>query len=112
MQTLRSGQDGLIQPRYAIHSIHVTDIRRPCSLLPTSISLSYASAAATTLQASHTELNVFTIDGNTEPDRQKPMWARGRIDHFGLQAASTNSFEIIRKRLIDIYQLGSGAENK
>ena len=35
----------------------------------------------------HTELNIFTIEGNTEPDRQTPMWGRGRIDHFGLQAA-------------------------
>src|SRR3954469_14207972 len=35
----------------------------------------------------HTELNVFTIAGNSEPDRQTPMWGRGRLDHFGLQAA-------------------------
>ena len=35
----------------------------------------------------HTELNIFTIEGNTEPERQTPMWGRGRIDHFGLQAA-------------------------
>ena len=48
----------------------------------------------------HTELNVFTIAGNTEPDRQTPMWGRGRIDHFGLQAASEDSFETIRQRLI------------
>jgi catechol 2,3-dioxygenase-like lactoylglutathione lyase family enzyme len=31
----------------------------------------------------HTELNVFTIRGNLEPDRQTPMWGRGRLDHFG-----------------------------
>jgi catechol 2,3-dioxygenase-like lactoylglutathione lyase family enzyme len=49
----------------------------------------------------HTELNVFTIEGNTEPDRQTPMWGRGRLDHFGLQAASAESFETIRRRLID-----------
>jgi catechol 2,3-dioxygenase-like lactoylglutathione lyase family enzyme len=49
----------------------------------------------------HTELNVFTIDGNLEPDRQKPMWGRGRLDHFGLQAASAESFETIRQRLVD-----------
>jgi hypothetical protein len=24
----------------------------------------------------HTELNIVTIDGNTEPDRQTPMWGR------------------------------------
>jgi catechol 2,3-dioxygenase-like lactoylglutathione lyase family enzyme len=49
----------------------------------------------------HTELNVVTIDGNPEPDRQTPMWGRGRLDHFGLQAASDESFETIRQRLIE-----------
>jgi catechol 2,3-dioxygenase-like lactoylglutathione lyase family enzyme len=49
----------------------------------------------------HTELNVFTIKGNTEPDRQTPMWGRGRLDHFGLQAASVQSFETIRERLVE-----------
>jgi catechol 2,3-dioxygenase-like lactoylglutathione lyase family enzyme len=49
----------------------------------------------------HTELNVFTIDGNPEPDRQKPMWGRGRLDHFGLQAASAEGFETIRRRLVE-----------
>jgi catechol 2,3-dioxygenase-like lactoylglutathione lyase family enzyme len=49
----------------------------------------------------HTELNVFTIEGNSEPDRQKPMWGRGRLDHFGLQAASADSFETIRQRLVE-----------
>lgn len=48
----------------------------------------------------HTELNVFAIEGNTEPDRQKPMWGRGRLDHFGLQAASAEGFETIRTRLM------------
>jgi catechol 2,3-dioxygenase-like lactoylglutathione lyase family enzyme len=49
----------------------------------------------------HTELNVFTIMGNPEPDRQTPMWGRGRLDHFGLQAASAESFETIRARLME-----------
>ncbi len=49
----------------------------------------------------HTELNVFTIEGNPEPDRQTPMWGRGRLDHFGLHAASLEAFQIIRQRLID-----------
>src|SRR6478609_2833821 len=49
----------------------------------------------------HTELNVFTIEGNREPDRQTPMWGRGRLDHFGLQAASAESFETIRQRLME-----------
>jgi hypothetical protein len=44
---------------------------------------------------------VFTIEGNPEPDRQKPMWGRGRLDHFGLQAASADSFETIRQRLVE-----------
>src|SRR5947209_495912 len=46
------------------------------------------------------ELNVFQIDGNGEADRQTPMFARGRIDHLGLQAASLDAFEEIRRRLI------------
>ena len=47
------------------------------------------------------ELNVFQIDGNTEADRQTPMFGRGRIDHLALQAASLEAFESIRTRLMD-----------
>ena len=47
-----------------------------------------------------TELNVFVIEGNTETDRQTPMWGRGRLDHFGLAAASHEAFEAIRARLM------------
>ena len=46
------------------------------------------------------ELNVFQIEGNTEADRQVPMFGRGRLDHFALQAASLEAFETIRERLI------------
>ena len=46
------------------------------------------------------ELNVFRIDGNSEADRQTPMFGRGRLDHFALQAASVEAFETIRERLI------------
>jgi catechol 2,3-dioxygenase-like lactoylglutathione lyase family enzyme len=46
------------------------------------------------------ELNVFEIEGNTEADRQTPMFGRGRIDHLALQAASLDAFETIRDRLI------------
>jgi len=46
------------------------------------------------------ELNVFQIEGNTEADRQSPMFRRGRIDHLGLQAASLGAFDQIRDRLI------------
>ena len=46
------------------------------------------------------ELNVFQIEGNTEADRQVPMFGRGRLDHFALQAESVEAFETIRERLI------------
>lgn len=46
------------------------------------------------------ELNVFEIDGNAEVDRQTPMFGRGRLDHVGLQAASIEAFEDIRRRLM------------
>lgn len=46
------------------------------------------------------ELNVFEIEGNREAQRQTPMFGRGRIDHLGLQAASLEAFEEIRRRLI------------
>ena len=46
------------------------------------------------------ELNVFQIEGNTEADRQTPMFGRGRIDHLALQAASLASFEEARDRLM------------
>jgi hypothetical protein len=49
----------------------------------------------------HTELNIFVIKGNTERDRQTPTWGRGRIDHFGLQAALPEAFATIWQRLID-----------
>ena len=46
------------------------------------------------------ELNVFEIEGNTEADRQKPMFGRGRLDHLAVQAASLEAFETIRERLM------------
>src|SRR5215471_14611356 len=46
------------------------------------------------------ELNVFQVEGNTQADRQSPMFGRGRIDHLGLQAASLDAFDQIRDRLI------------
>ena len=46
------------------------------------------------------ELNVFELDGNAEADRQIPMFGRGRLDHVGLQAASLEAFEEIRRRLM------------
>ena len=47
------------------------------------------------------ELNVFQFDGNTEAERQTPMFGRGRIDHMGLQAASIEAFETARDRLME-----------
>jgi catechol 2,3-dioxygenase-like lactoylglutathione lyase family enzyme len=49
----------------------------------------------------HTEFNVFEVEGNSEANRQTPMFGRGRLDHFGLQAASIEGFEEIRQRLRD-----------
>ena len=46
------------------------------------------------------ELNVFEIEGNTEADRQTPMFGRGRLDHLAVQAASLEAFETIRDRLM------------
>lgn len=46
------------------------------------------------------ELNVFEIDSNEEALHQTPMFARGRLDHVGLQAASLEAFEEIRRRLM------------
>lgn len=48
----------------------------------------------------HTELNVFELAGNSEAQRQLPMFGRGRLDHIGLQAASMDAFEEIRGRLL------------
>ncbi len=44
---------------------------------------------------------MFELAGNTEAERQVPMLGRGRLDHLGLQAASLDAFEEIRRRLID-----------
>lgn len=46
------------------------------------------------------ELNVFQLAGNTEAERQVPMFGRGRLDHLALQAASLEAFEDARDRLV------------
>jgi catechol 2,3-dioxygenase-like lactoylglutathione lyase family enzyme len=46
------------------------------------------------------ELNVFELLDNTEHQRQTPMFARGRLDHLALQAASLDAFDEIRNRLV------------
>ncbi|HEX4018765.1 MAG TPA: VOC family protein [Frankiaceae bacterium] len=56
----------------------------------------------TFIRVGHTaELNVFGFEGNTEADRQTPMFGRGRIDHLALQAASLETFEELRRRLME-----------
>ena len=46
------------------------------------------------------EFNVFQLEGNTEAERQTPMFGRGRIDHLALQASSKQAFDEIRRRLM------------
>jgi catechol 2,3-dioxygenase-like lactoylglutathione lyase family enzyme len=48
----------------------------------------------------HSEINVFKVDGNDESTRQTPMFARGRLDHFGFRAASLEAFDVLRERLM------------
>jgi len=48
-----------------------------------------------------TDLNVFRFEGNTEHEKQAPMFGRGRIDHLGLNAASVEAFDEIRRRLVE-----------
>jgi catechol 2,3-dioxygenase-like lactoylglutathione lyase family enzyme len=47
------------------------------------------------------EINLFEVHGNTEAERQVPMFGRGRLDHLALQAASLDAFDKIRDRLIE-----------
>ena len=44
------------------------------------------------------ELNVFELAGNTESERQVPMFGRGRLDHLALQAPSIEAFDELRSR--------------
>jgi catechol 2,3-dioxygenase-like lactoylglutathione lyase family enzyme len=45
-------------------------------------------------------LNVFEVEGNSEAEKQTPMFGRGRIDHIGLEATSKEAFDEIRRRLM------------
>jgi len=47
----------------------------------------------------HTELNVFEIPAAQTPDRSA-AFARGGIDHLGIQAADLHAFDEIRRRLM------------
>ena len=47
----------------------------------------------------HTVLHPFQIPGIKPPDEQ-PMFQRGRLDHFALNAASEDAFKELRRRLM------------
>jgi catechol 2,3-dioxygenase-like lactoylglutathione lyase family enzyme len=46
--------------------------------------------------------NVFEVPGNTQAQIQTPMFGRGRLDHFGLNARSRETFEHVRTRLMHL----------
>ncbi len=48
------------------------------------------------------EFNVFEVPGNDQASVQTPMFGRGRLDHFGLNASDRETFEEIRQRLIKL----------
>jgi catechol 2,3-dioxygenase-like lactoylglutathione lyase family enzyme len=48
------------------------------------------------------ELNIFEIPGNTQAKVQTPMYGRGRLDHFGLNASNRETFEQVRQRLMKV----------
>jgi len=48
----------------------------------------------------YSELNVFELYGDHPAPPQVPMFGRGRLDHLGLQAASLDAFDEIRRRLL------------
>ena len=60
-----------------------------------------ADGTLTFVNGTQAEINLFEVRGNAEAQRQTPMFGRGRIDHLGLQAASLDAFEEIRRRLIE-----------
>ena len=47
----------------------------------------------------HTVLHPFQVPG-VEPPGPEPMFKRGRLDHFALQAASEAAFLEVRRRLV------------
>ncbi len=48
------------------------------------------------------EFNVFEVPGNTQASHQTPMFGRGRLDHFGLNASNRETFEEVRQRLMKL----------
>ena len=47
----------------------------------------------------HTVLHAFQVPG-VEPPGQQPMFQRGRMDHFALNAASEEAFRELRRRIL------------
>ena len=47
----------------------------------------------------HTVLHPFQVPG-IEPPGELPMFGRGRLDHFALNAASEEAFREVRRRLV------------
>jgi catechol 2,3-dioxygenase-like lactoylglutathione lyase family enzyme len=47
----------------------------------------------------HTVLHPFEVPASTVPGRQ-PIFERGRLDHFALNATSEDAFREIRRRLV------------
>ena len=47
----------------------------------------------------HTVLHPFQVPG-AEPPPPQPMFERGRLDHFGLNAASEQAFRELRRRVV------------
>jgi catechol 2,3-dioxygenase-like lactoylglutathione lyase family enzyme len=48
----------------------------------------------------HTVLHPFQVPG-VEPPGAQPMFARGRLDHFGVHAASEDAFFELRRRVVE-----------
>jgi catechol 2,3-dioxygenase-like lactoylglutathione lyase family enzyme len=48
----------------------------------------------------HTVLHPFQVPGVEPPDPQPPMFQRGRLDHFALNAASEEAFRELRRRVV------------
>ena len=48
---------------------------------------------------SHTVLHPFQLPG-VQPPAKQPMFQRGRLDHFALNAASENAFHELRRRVM------------
>lgn len=48
----------------------------------------------------HTVLHPFQIPGVKPPERQPPMFQRGRLDHFAFNAASETAFQELLRRVV------------